>query len=142
MDCSMPSFPVPHHFQTFLKLMSIGSVMPSNHLTLCCLLILLPSILTSIRVLSSDLALCIRWPKYWSFNFSSSPSNQYSRLINFRVDCFDHLALQGTLKSLLQHHNSEASILLFSTFFMVQLSHLCVTIGETLALTIWTFLEK
>ena len=107
--------------QSLLKLMSIESVMPSNHLILCCPLLLLPSIFPSIRVFSNDLgsALCIRWPKYWSFSFSISSSNEYSRLISFRIDWFDLLAVQGTLKSLLQHHSSKASILQCSAFFMV-----------------------
>ena len=107
---------------SLLRLMSIESVMPSNHLILCCPLLLLPSIFPSIRVFSNELALHIRWPKYWSFNFSISPSNEYS-LVSFRIDWFDLLAVQGTLKSLLQHHNLKASVLQCSTFFMVQLSH-------------------
>ena len=108
--------------RSLLKLTSIESVMPSNHLILCCPLLLLPSIFPSIRVSSNELALHIRWPKYWSFNFSISPSNEYS-LVSFRIDWFDLLAVQGTLKSLLQHHNLKASVLQCSTFFMVQLSH-------------------
>ena len=106
---------------SLLKLMSIVLVMPSNHLILCYSLLLLPSIFHSIRVFSGELALCIRWPKYWSFSFSISPSNEYSGLISFRIDWFDLLAVQGTLKSLLQHHISKASILQHSDFFMVQL---------------------
>ena len=109
--------------QSLLKLMSIESVMPSNHLILCHPLLLLPSIFPSIRVFSNEPVLCIRWPKYWSFSFSISPSSEYSRLISFRMDWLDLLAVQGTLKSLLQHHSSKASILWHSTFFMVQLSH-------------------
>ena len=108
---------------SLLKFMSIESVMPSSHLILCCPLLLLPSIFPSIRVFFSESALHIRWPKYWSFSFSISPSNEYSELISFRTDCFDLLAVQGTLKSLLQHHSSKASILRRSAFFIVQLSH-------------------
>ena len=119
-----------------LKLMSIESVMPSN---LCHPLLLLPSIFFSTRVFSSVSALHIRWLKYWSFNFSISPSNEYSGLISFRVDWFDLLAVQGTLKSLLQHHSSKASILWCSTFFMVQLSNLYLTTGKTIALTMRTW---
>ena len=120
--------------------MSIESVMPSNHLILCCPLVILPSIFPSIRVFPSESAFHIRWPKYWSF--SISPSNQYSRLISFRIDWFDLLALQGTLKSLLQHHSSKASVLRCSAFFIVQLSHPYLTTGKTIALTIWTFVGK
>ena len=109
--------------QSLLKLMSIESMMPSKHLILCRPLLLLPSIFPSIRVFYKELALCIRWPTYWSFSFSISPSNEYSGLISFRVDWFDLLVVQGTLKSLLQHHSSKASILSCSAFFMVQLSH-------------------
>ena len=108
---------------SFLKLMSIESVMPSNHLILCCPLLLLPSVFPSIRVFSSESALHIRWPKYWSFSFSISPSNEYSGLISFRIDWFDLLVVQGTLNGLHQHHSSKASILQHSDFFMVQLSH-------------------
>ena len=121
-----------------LKLMSIESVMPCNHLILYHYLLLLPSIFPSIRVFSSESALCIRWPQYWSFNFSMSPSNEYS----FRIDWFDLLAIQGTLKSLLQHRRSKASILQHSDFFMVHLSHPYMTIGKTIALTRWTFVGK
>ena len=110
--------------QSVLKLMSIESVMPSNHLILCRPLLLLPSLFPSIRVFSSELALHIKWPKYWSFSFSISPSDEYSGLVSFRIDWLDLLAVQGTLRSLLQHHISKASILLPSAFFMVQLSHL------------------
>ena len=116
--------------------------MPSDHLILCRPLLLLPSVLPSIRVFSNDSALCIRWPKYWSFSFSISPSNEYSGLISLRIDCFDLLAVQGTLKSLLQHHDSKASILQCSAFFMVQLLHPYMTIGKTIALIIWTFSGK
>ena len=126
--------------QSLLKLMSVESVMPSNHLILCCPLLLLPSILPSIRVFSNESVLRIRWPKYWSFNIS--PSNEYSRLISFRVDWFDLLAVQGTLKSLFQHHSSKASILRHSDFFMVHLSHPYMTTGKTIALTRQTFVGK
>ena len=122
--------------------MSIESVMPLNHLTLCHPLLLLPLILTSIRVFSNELALHMRWPKYWSFSFSISPSNEYSRLISFRIDWFNLLAVQGTLKSLLQYHNLKASVLQCSAFFMVQLSHPYVTPRKTIALTRWTFAGK
>ena len=111
VDCSTPGLPVHHQLQSLLKLMSIKSVMPSNHLILCRPLLLLPSIFPSIRVFSNESALPIRWPQYWSFSFSISPSNEYSRLISFRMDWLDCLAVQGTLKSLLQHHSSKASIL-------------------------------
>ena len=121
--------------QSLLKLMSIKSVMPSNHLLLCRPLLLLPSIFPSIRVFSGESVLCIRWPKYWSFSFSISPSNEYSGLISFRMDWFDLLAVEGTLKSFLQHHSSKASILWHSAFFMVQLSHPYMTTGKTIALT-------
>ena len=117
--------------------MSIESMIPSNHLILCLLLLLLPSVYPSIRVFSNELALCIRWPQYW--NFSSS---EYSGLISFRIDWFDLLAFQGTLKSLLQHYSSKASILQHTAFFMVQLPHPYMTIGKTIALTIWTFVDK
>ena len=110
--------------RSLLKLMSIESVMPSNHLVLCCPLLLLPSLFPSIRVFSSELVRCIRWPKYWSFSLSISPSNEYSELISFRMDWFDLLAVQGTLKGLLQHHSLKASILQYSVFFMIQHSHL------------------
>ena len=120
---------------SLFKLMSIELVMPSNYLVLCCPLLLLPSILPSIRVFSNELAFCIRWPKYWSFSFRISPSNEYSGLISFRIDWFDFPEVQGTLKSLLQHHSSKASILWHSVFFMVQLSHPYMTTGKTIALT-------
>ena len=120
--------------QSLLKLMSIESVMPSNHLILCHPLLPLPSIFPSSRVFSNESALCIRWPKYWSFSFSISPSNEYSGLIFFRIDWFDRFAVQGTLKSPLQHHNSKASMLWHSAFFMVQLSHPYMTTGKTTAL--------
>ena len=117
--------------QSLLKLMSIESVMPSDHLILCCPLLLLPSIFPSIRVFSSESALHIRWPKYWSFSFNISPSNEHSGLISFRMDLFDLLVVQGTLKSLLQHHSSKASILWCSVFLMVHLSHPYMTTEET-----------
>ena len=122
--------------------MSIELVMPSDHLILCCPLLLLPSVFPSLRVFFSESVLRIRWPKYWSFSFSISPSNEYSGLISFRMDSFDLLAVQGILKSLLQHHTSKASILQHSAFFMVQLSHPYRTAGKTIALTIWTFVSK
>ena len=127
---------------SLLKLMSIELVMPSNHLILCCPLLLLSSIFPSIRVLSSESVLRIRWSKYWSFSFSISPSNEYSGLISFRMDWLDLLAVQGTLKSLIQHHSSEASILWHSAFFIVQLAHPYVTTGKTIALTRWTLVGK
>ena len=122
--------------------MSIKSVMPSNHLFLCCSLLLLPSVFPSIRVCSSELALHIRWPKYWSFSLNISPSSEYSGLISFRMVWLDLLAVQGTLKSLLQHHSSKASILQYSGFFIVQLSHPGMTTGKTIALTRRTFVGK
>ena len=122
-----------------LKLMSTESVMESNHLILCHSLLLPPSIFPSIRGFSNESVLHIRWPKYWSFSFSISPSNEYSGLISFRMDWLDLLAVQGTLKSLLQHHSSKASILQLSAFFMVQLSHPYMTTGKTIALTRRTF---
>ena len=122
--------------------MSIESVMPSNHLILCRPLLLWPSIFPSIRAFSNESALHIRWPKYWSFSFNISSSNEYPGLISFRMDWLDLLAVQGTLKSFLQHHSSKASILLHSTFFIVQLSHPYMTTGKTIALTRWTFVGK
>ena len=120
------------NFRSLLKLMSIESVMPSNHLILCCPRLLLPSIFSSIRIFSNESVLRIRWPKYWSFSFSVSASNEYSGLISFRIDWFDLLAVQGTFKSLLQHHSSTASILQHSAFITVQLSHLYMTTGKTI----------
>ena len=122
--------------------MSIESVIPSNHLILCHLLFLLPSIFPSIRVISNESALRIRWPKYWSFSFNISPSNEHPGLISFRMDCLDLFVVQGTLKSLLQHHSSKASILRRSAFFTVQLSHPYMTTGKNIALTRWTFVGK
>ena len=137
----MPGFPVHHqNSQSLLKLMSVESVMPSNHLIFCHPLLLLPSIFSSIRVFSTGSVLCIRWPMYWSFSFS--PSNEYSELISFRMNWLDLLAVQRTLKSLLQHHSSKASILQPSAFFIVQLSHPYMTTGKTIALTTWTFVGK
>ena len=128
--------------QSLLTLTSIESVMLSNHLILCCPHLLWPSIFLSIRVFSSESVLRIRWPKYWSFSFSINPANEYSGPISFRIDWFDLLAVQGTLKSLLQHHSSKASILRCSAFFMVQLSHPYMTTGKTIALSKWTFVGK
>ena len=122
--------------------MSIDLVILSNHLILCRPLLLFPSIFPSIRVFSNESALCSRWPKYWSFSFNISPSNKHSGLISFRIDLFDLLTVQGTLKSLLQHHNSKASILQCSAFFTVQLSHPYMTTGKTIALTRQTFVDK
>ena len=127
---------------SLLKLMSIKSVMTSNHLILCRPLLLLPSIFPSVRIFSNELVIHIRWPKYWSFCFSISLSNEYSGLISFRMDWLDLLAVQGTLKSLLQHYSSKASFLWRSAFFMVQLSHLHTTTGKAIALTRWTFVSK
>ena len=128
--------------ESLLKFMSMESVMPSNHLILCRPILLLPSIFPSIRVFSKESALCIRWPKYWSFSFNISPSNEYSGLISFRMDWLDLLAVQGTLNSLLQHYSSKASILRPSDFFIVQLSHPYMTTGKTIALTRQTFVSK
>ena len=127
---------------SLLKLMSIESTMPSNHLNLCPPLLLLPSIFPSIRAFSNESVLHIRWPKYWSFSFSISVSNEYARLSSFMMDWLDLLAVQGTLKSLLQHHSSKASILGGSAFFIIQLSHPYMTTGKTIALTRWTFVGK
>ena len=128
--------------QSLLKLRSIESVMPSSHLILCHPLLLLPPIPPSIRVFSNESALHMRWPKYWSFGFNISPSNEHPGLIAFRIDWLDLFAVQGTLKSLLQHHSSKASILLHSAFFIVQLSFPYMTTGKTIALTIQTFVGK
>ena len=137
----MPGLPVHHQLPSLPKLMSIELVMPSSHLILYHPLLLLPSIFPSIRVFSSESVLCIRWPKYWSFSFSIRPSNEYpkySKLISFRIDWFDNLAVQGILKSLLQHHSSKSSVLWSSAFFILQLLHPLMTIGKTIALTRWT----
>ena len=141
MDCSIAGFPVLHVLLNLLKLVSIESLMPSSHLILSGPLLLLLSICPSIRLFSSESVLHIRWPKDWTFSFSISPSNEYSGSISFRTDWF-HLAVQGTLKSLLQYHSSTASILCCSAFFMVQLSHLYMTTRKTIALTIQTFVGK
>ena len=130
------------NFRSPPKPMSIELMMPSNHFSLCRSLLLLPSILPSIRVFSNESPLYIRWPKYWSFSLSISPSNEHPGLISFRMDWLDLLAVQGTLKSLLQHHSSKASILRCSTFFTVQLSHTYMTTRKTIALTRWTFVGK
>ena len=141
MDCSMPGFPVIVS-RSLPRFMSIESVMPSDRLILCRPLLLLPSIFPSIRGFSNESVLHIRWPKYSSFSFSLSPSNEYSGLISFRMDWLDLLAVQGTLKSLLQQHSSKASILPHSAFLIIQLSHPYVITGKTIALTRWTFVGK
>ena len=141
MDCSLLGFPVLY-LSGFAQIKSIESVMPSNHLTLCHPLLLLLSIFPSIRVFSSESALCIMWPKFWTLSVSISSSNEYSGLISFRIDWFDLLAVQETLKSLLQRHNSKASVLQRSAFFRVQLSHPYMITGKTIALTIQTFVGK
>ena len=130
------------NYRSLLKLTSIESVMPSIHLILCCPLLLLPPIPPNIRVFSNESVLPIRWPKYWSFSFSISPSNEHPGLISFTIDWLDLLAVHGTLKSLLQHHSSKASILQCSAFFIVQLSHPYMITGKTIALTRWTFVGK
>ena len=134
MSCSTPGLPVHHQLPEFTQPMSIESTMSSNHLILCHPLLLLPSIFPSIRVFSNESALHIWWPRDWSFSFSISPSNEHPGLTSFRMDWLDLLAAQGTLKSLLQHHSSKASILWRSAFFIVQLSHPYVTTGKTIAL--------
>ena len=145
---STPGIPVHHHLPVMVKLMSIESVMPSSHLVLCHPLLLLPSIFPSIRGFSNELAVHMRWPKYWSFDFSVSPSNEYSELISFRIDWFYLLAVQGTLKSLLQYHSwskttgGQASIVQCSAFFTVQISHPYMTTGKTIALTRRNFVDK
>ena len=144
MDYSMPGFPVHHQLPELTQshIHRVGDAMPSNHLILCRPLLFLPSIIPSIRVPSNASVLPIRWPKYWSFSFSINPSNEYSGLIFFRMDWFDLLDVQGTLKSLLQHHSSKASVLQHSAFFIVQLSNPYMTTGKTIALTRWTFVSK
>ena len=142
MDRSTPGFPVHHQLQSLLKLMSIESVMPSIHLILCCPLILTPLIFPSIRVFSDESVLHIRWPKYWSFNFNISSSSEHSGLISFKMDWLDLLAVQWTLKCLLQHHSSNASILRHSAFFIVQLLHPYMTTGKNIALKRRTFVGK
>ena len=141
MDCSTPGLSITNS-RGSLKLPSIESVIPSSHLILCRPLLLLPSIFPNIRVFSNESALRIRWLKYWSFSFNISPSNEYPGLISFRMDWLDLLAVQGTLKSLIQHYSSKASILWCSAFFMVQLSHPYMTTGTTIALTRGTFVDK
>ena len=141
MNHRMPGLPVHHQLQSSLRLMSIESAMPSSHLILCHPLLLLPPMPPSIRVFSNQSTLCMRWPKYWSFSFSIIPSKEIPGLI-FRMDWLDLLSVQGTLKSLLQHHSSKASILLHSAFFTVQLSHPYMTTGKTIALTRQTFFGK
>ena len=141
MDCSTPG-PLSINSRSLLKFMSIESVMPSNHLILFCPLLLPPSIFPNIRVFSNELVLPIRWSKYWSFSFSIIPSNEHSGLTSFRMDWLDLLEVQGTLKSLLQHHGSKASILWHSAFFILQLSHPDTTTGKTIALTRQTFVDK
>ena len=142
MDCITPGFPVLYHLRSLLRLMSIESTMPSNHLILCCPLLFLPSVFPSIRVFSSESALHIKWPKYWRFSFSISPSSEYSGLISFRIGWFDLLAVQETLKNFLQHNNLKASVLQHSAFYIVQLSYLYMTTGKIIALSIWTFVGK
>ena len=142
MDCSTLGFPVHHQLPELTQTHFHWVTVPSNHLTLCCPLLLLPSIFPSIRVFSEESVLRIRWPEYWSFSFNISPSNEYSALISFRMDWLDLLAVQGTLKSLLQHHSSKASILRCSASFIVQLSPRYMTTGKTIALTRWTFVGK
>ena len=137
-----PGFPVHHQLPEPTQTHVIKSVMPSNYLILCYPLFLLSSVFPRIRVFYSESVLCIRWPKYWSFSFSISPSNEYSGLISLRIDWFDLLAVQGTLKTLLQHHTLKASTFRCSAFFMVQLSHPYMTTGKTIALTRWTFVGK
>ena len=128
--------------QSLLKFMSVGSVMLYSYLILCCLLLLLPLVFPSIRVFPNESGFHSQWPKYWSFSFSNCPPNEYSELISLRIDWFDLLAVQGTLKSLFQHHSLKASILWCSAFFIVQLSHPYMTTGKAIALTIWTFISK
>ena len=140
MDCSTPGLPILHQLPELAQTHIYHSVIPSNIRILCCPLLLLPSIFPSIRVFSSKSDLHIRWPKDWSFSFSISPSNEHPGLISFRMDWLDLLAVQGTLKSLLQHNSSKASVLQCSAFFMVQLSHPYKTTGKTIALTIWQML--
>ena len=138
----MPGFSVLHYLPEFAQTHVLWVVMPSNHIILCCPLLLLPSIFSSIRVFSNESALRIKWPKYWSFSLSISPSNEHPGLISFTMDWLDLLAVQGTLMSLLQHHSSKASIIWCSAFFTVQLSHPYMTTGKTIALTRQTFVAK
>ena len=141
MNHSTPGLPVHPQHPQFTKPLSIESVMPFNYLVLCCPL-LLPSIFPSIRVFSNELVLCIGWPNFWSFSFNISPSNEHPGLISFKMDWLDLLAVKGTIKSLLQHHSSKASILQFSAFLIVQLSHPYMTTGKTIALNRQTFVKK
>ena len=141
-DCSMPGLLSITNSRSLLKFMSIESVMPSNHLNLCHPLLLLLSIFPRVKVFSNESVLRIRWPECWSFSFSISPSNEYSGLISFRNDWLYLLAVHGTIKSLLQHHSSKASVLRCSAFFIVQLSHLYTTTGKTIAFTTWAFVGK
>ena len=142
LDCSMPSFPVLHSLMEFAQTHVHQVSGTSNHLILCCPLLLLPSVFPRIRVFSSESVLCIRWPKYRSFSFSINPPNEHSGLISFRMDWLDLLAVQATLKSLLQHHSSKASVLQCSAFFRVQLSHPYMTTGKIIALTRYTFVSN
>ena len=142
MDYSTPGFPGSHHLPSLPKFMSVELVIPSNHLILCCPLLFLPSIFPSIEIFSNELAVRIGWSKYWSFSFSLSPSNEYSGLISLKIDRFDLLAVEGTLKSLLQHHSLKTSILQHSAFFMVQLSHRYMAAGKAIPLTIQAFVGK
>ena len=142
MDCRMPGFPIHHQSLGLLKLMFIESLMPSNHLMLWCPLLLMPSIFPNNRNYSDESVLHISWPEYWSFSFSINPSNEYSELIFFRMDWFDLFAVQGTLKSLLQHHSSKVSNLQHSAFFIAQLSHQYLNTGKTIVLMRRTFVGK
>ena len=142
MNCSTPGLPVHHQLPEFTQLTSIETVIPSSHLILCRPFLLLPPIPASIRVFSNESTLLMRWPKFWSFSFSIIPSKEHPGLISFRIDWLDLLAVQGTLKSLLQYHSSKASTLRSSAFFIVQLSHPYMTTGKTIALTRWTFVGK
>ena len=142
VDCRKPGFMSITNSWSLLKLVTIESVMSSNHLIFCCPLLLPPSIFPSIRVFSNESVLHIRWPKYWSFSFNISPYNEHPGLISFRMDWLDLLAVQWTLRSLLQYHSSKASILWCSAFFIAQLSHTYMTTGKTIALTRWTFVSK
>ena len=142
MDCSTPGFPVHHQLPELAQTLVHRVSDAIKHLIVCHPLLLLPSVCPSIRVFSNMSVIRIRWPKYWSFSFNLSPSNEYSGLISFRIGWFDLLAVQGTLKGLLQHHSSKASILWCSAFFIVQLSHPYMTTGKTIALTTWTFMAK
>ena len=142
MDCGVTGLPVHHQLLEFIQTHVTELVIPSSHLNLCCPLLVPPSIFPSITVFSNESALCIRWAKYWRFSFNIRPSNEHSGLIAFRMGWLDLLAVQETLKSLLQHHSSKASILQHSAFFMIQLSHPHMTTGKTRALIRWTFVSK